>query len=174
MCTLRNASWSVIAACNILFAAGQVPAVNSPQRQCHRVTAKLMTVKTTDKCPSPVNFCAAGVVLADGLLNGTTTAVVLGLAPSVGLPGVEPATTASYAGERTITTHQGVLTLRFTGVFDTARGEFSELERVQDGTGKFSGATGTLFVFGTSSADGTSFQAQIQGEICTAKRGDDR
>ena len=139
MRSLTSAFWAVIAACNILSAAGQVPAVNSPQRQCHRVTAKLMTVKTTDRCISPVNFCAAGVVLAGGLLNGTTTAVVLGLVPSVGLPGVEPATTVSYAGERTIATHQGLLTLRFTGVFDTARGEFSELERVRTAPVNFPG-----------------------------------
>ena len=70
------------------------------------------------------------------------------------------------AGERTITTSNGTLVLRFTGVFDTARHEFSELERVIEGSDAFSGAKGTLYLYGKSNSDNTSFEGQIRGELC--------
>jgi hypothetical protein len=150
------------------------PATASDQAQnkeagpkCNRIKARLATVRVTENCSSPVNFCATGVITRDALIRGTTDAVVFGLAPSVGLPGIEPGTTLSYAGERTVTTSHGTLTLRFTGVFDTARGEASELERVTGGTDGFEGATGTLWLTATSNAELTAFEGQVTGQICT-------
>lgn len=134
---------------------------------CKRIEARLATVRVTEDCASPVDFCAAGVITGARLIEGTTRASVLGLVPSVGLPGVEPETTFSYAGERTITTSHGTVTLRFTGVFDTARGEASELERVTGGTRRFEGATGTLWLAATSNAELTMFAGRVTGQICT-------
>jgi len=136
--------------------------------RCLRIRAKLMTVRVAEGCTSPVDFCAEGVITGDGWIHGKTKGIVLGLVPSVGLPGIEPETTLSYAGDRTIVTPHGTLTLRFTGVFDTARGEFSELERVTEGTGELMGAAGTIYLTGRSSADGTSFEGDITGVICRA------
>jgi hypothetical protein len=138
-------------------------------KQCKRIEARLATVRVSENCTSPVGFCAAGAITGRALISGTTQAIVLGLVPSVGLPGVEPETTLSYAGERTIATSRGTLTLRFTGVFDTARGEASELERVTAGTGRFNGATGTLWLTATSNPEGTAFEGQLTGQLCLAR-----
>ena len=146
----------------------QAGSTSGENDQCKRIRAKLMTVRVTEGCTSPVAFCAEGAITRDSWIQGKTEAIVLGLVPSVGLPGIEPETTLAYAGDRTIMTSHGTLTLRFTGVFDTARGEFSELERVTDGTEKLSGATGTIYLTGRSSADGTSFEGDITGFICAA------
>ena len=135
---------------------------------CKQLNARLMTVATLNGCTSPVNFCAEGVVVGDGLIQGRTFATILGLIESVGFPGTEPATTLGYVGDRLIETKHGNINLRFTGVFDTARGEFSELERVlvDSGTGVFDGATGTVFLTGTSNAAGNEYYGQITGTIC--------
>jgi hypothetical protein len=150
----------------VSFAQGG--SASGEKERCLRIRAKLMTVRVTEGCTSPVAFCAEGVIIGDGWIHGKTQGIVLGLVPSVGLPGIEPETTLSYAGDRTIVTSHGTLTLRFTGVFDTSRGEFSELERVTDGTGELTGATGTIYLTGRSSADGTSFEGDITGVICAA------
>ena len=68
-----------------------------------------------------------------------------------------------------IQTARGMLTLRLTGVFDTVRGEFSELERVTGGTGVFKGARSTLWLIGTTS-DGTTFTGDLIGEVCLIRQ----
>jgi hypothetical protein len=136
--------------------------------RCKQVRAKEHAVRVIEGCTSPVGFCVEGVIAGGGWINGKTKATILGLAPSVGLPGIEPETTLSAAGDRTIETSQGTLTLRFTAVFDTVRGEFSELLRVTEGTGKFLGATGTLYLNGRLSADGISIEGDFTGVICLA------
>lgn len=135
---------------------------------CKRLNAQLMTIATLEGCTSPVDFCAEGVIVGDGLVQGKTYATILGLIESVGFPGTEPPTTLGYVGDRLIETQKGDLNLRLTGVFDTARGEFSELERVlvDGGTGIFEGATGTVYVTGTSNAAGNEYYGQITGTIC--------
>lgn len=134
--------------------------------RCQAIKAKEHAVLVTEGCTSPVGLCVEGVITGGGWINGTTRATIVGLAPSVGLPGIEPETTLSAAGDRTIVTSHGTLTLRFTAVFDTARGEFSELLRITEGTGKFLGATGTLFLNGRLS--GISVEGDFTGAVCLA------
>ena len=136
--------------------------------RCQQIRAKEHAVRVTEGCTSPVGFCVEGVISGGGSINGKTKATILGLAPSVGLPGMEPETTLSVVGDRTIETPHGTLTLRFTAVFDTARGEFAELLRVTDGKGEFLGATGTLYLTGRLSADGISIEGDFTGVICRA------
>jgi hypothetical protein len=145
--------------------AGQSPEV------CKRLNARLATVAVSEGCTSPVDFCAAGVITGDGLVQGRTEVVVLGLLPSVGFPSIEPDTTLAYAGDRIIETKHGDLSLRITGVFDTLRGEFSELERVVGGTGRFENAVGTVYVTGVSNAAGNEFEGDITGVICHSPDG---
>jgi len=146
----------------------QVCSASGEGDRCHQVRAKEHAVRVTEGCTSPVGFCVEGVISGGGWINGKTNATISGLAPSVGLPGIEPETTLSAAGDRTIVTSHGTLNLRFTAVFDTARGEFSELLRVTNGTGKFIGATGTLYLTGRLSADGISIEGDVTGEVCLA------
>lgn len=140
-----------------------------PDRKCKQIDAKLASVRVAEHCGSPVDFCAAGVISGDELIAGTFRASAFGFVSSVGLPGVEPETTLSYAGDRTVDTRRGTLTLRFTGVFDTARAEFSELERVETGTGRFEGATGTIWVIGQADATATAFEGRLLGHVCLAR-----
>ena len=63
------------------------------------------------------------------------------------------------------------MTFRFIAVFDTARGEFAEIDRVTGGTERFEGATGTLWLTGTGTA-ATGFEIKIIGQICTNRASD--
>lgn len=150
----------------------QVYSASGESSRCQQVRAKEHAVRVTEGCTSPVGFCVEGVISGGGWINGKTKATLLGLAPSVGLPGIEPETTLSVAGDRTFETSHGTLALRFTSVFDTARGEFSELLRITGGTGRFVGATGTLYLTGRLSADGISIEGDFTGEICLASTKD--
>ncbi len=84
---------------------------------------------------------------------------------SAGMPGVEPATTLSYSGTSVFHTEKGDLHTSFIGVLDTTRLVFTEISRVTGGTGRFTGASGNVFISGTITADGTSFDSRITGEI---------
>ena len=135
---------------------------------CKQLNARLSTVAVSEGCTSPVDFCAEGVITADGLIHGWTEAVILGLTPAVGHPSIEPETTLGYVGDRLIETEHGDLNLRFTGVFDTFRGEFAELARVVSGTERFEGATGTAYLVGRSNAAGNEYVGNITGVVCHA------
>jgi len=45
-------------------------------------------------------------------------------------------------------------------------GVFSEFDRVVSGTGRFEGASGTLFIYGDAFPDGTGFLGTIEGPLC--------
>ena len=135
--------------------------------RCHslRAGAGIRASVVTAGCASPVGLCTAGQFHGDSLLSGTTSFVADGLAPAAGLPGVEAPTTLSYSGLITITTCEGTLTTRDTGIFDTAAGLFASRDVVVGGTGRFAGATGHLFFHGTGTS---SLDSDADGEICLA------
>lgn len=133
---------------------------------CIPIHAKIRSTFFAEGCYSPVRLCTTGEITEGGILNGTTEFTALSLAPAAGMSGVEPDTTLSYSGLLKITTTHGMLLIRDVGMFDTAKGVFSELDRITEGTERFSGASGTLFIYGTASADGTGFGGSIRGEIC--------
>ena len=157
----------IIGSALLVLALGLSATAQAQQPQvCKQLNARLSTVAVSEGCTSPVDFCAEGVITADGLIHGWTEAVVLGLTPAVGHPSIEPETTLGYVGDRLIETKHGDLNLRFTGVFDTLRGEFSELARVVSGTERFEGATGTYYLTGRSNAAGNEFVGDVTGVIC--------
>ena len=136
--------------------------------RCHRLDddAGILGAIATDGCTSPVGLCTAGVFRGDSLLRGTTSLTADGLVPAAGMPLVEAATTLSYSALLTITTRRGALTMRDTGIFDTANGLFASRDVVVGGTGIFEGATGHVFFTGTGV---TKFDAQASGVICLAR-----
>ncbi len=136
---------------------------------CIPVRAKIESTFVTDGCESPVGLCTEGRVTRGGFLNGKTSFVALGAAPSAGLEGVEPETTLSYSGELKVSTRHGSWKTSDVGVFDQAAGTFSELDRVVEGTGKFKNASGQLFIYGNATADGSGFTGDIRGEICLSR-----
>src|SRR5262245_47057955 len=124
-----------------------------------RITSFLFTT-----CPTPTGFCTAGTFFGDGLLNGTTRTTVEAIAPAAGGLLGEVPTTLSFTGLIMFETHKGILTVRDTGIFDTAgQGLFSSRALVVDGTGEFVGATGFLFTHGTGLSE---LQTEVSGELC--------
>jgi hypothetical protein len=137
------------------------------KQRCHVLSGKgtISSSVTAAGCTSPVGLCTAGVIEGDHLLSGTTSFIADALAPAAGLL-TEVPTTLSYSGLLTITTSEGTLTTRDTGIFDTAAGLFASRDIIVSGTGIFAGATGHLFFAGTGT---TTFDAPITGEVCLAE-----
>jgi hypothetical protein len=76
----------------------------------------------------------------------------------------------SYTANLTITTVLGQLKTRNVYLYDFGTGRFTILARINPdtSTGRYAGATGTLFFGGQTIAEGT-YQSNISGEICFAK-----
>lgn len=153
---MKNVARASMAALALLLGA-VAPTAASPAR------AGCKAVKANQRVALTGPTTTAGVITGNGLLKGTTAfAFTTGPTPTAE-PGV-----SFYAGDLTITTDRGVLTTRDVGLFDTARGVFTDVGRVTGGTGVFAGATGTLFFNGTT-ADGATFAVALAGELCLAR-----
>jgi hypothetical protein len=113
---------------------------------------------------SPVGFCASGSV-SSGLLKGSKEAVYQGFSLSAGMPGIEDPSTFSYLGTQVFRTAKGDLHMSVIGVQDSRRQVFSEIARITGGTGRFTNATGNLFISGTLTPDGTAFQSRVTGQV---------
>jgi hypothetical protein len=133
--------------------------------QCQPVNTQWDGALVLGCAESPGQVCAAGRIRS-GPLRGLTETVYYGSADSAGMPNVEPATTISYSGIQVIHTEQGDLHASAVGIADMARHVFTEISRITGGTGRFTGATGNLFVSGTLAPDGIGFQSKVSGEIC--------
>ena len=105
----------------------------------------------------------SGTVTNGGILNGTTQAVFT----SMFTPTPDP-TTFSFTDDLTVTTDKGVLKTHNVAIFDVARGVFSAIDRIDPNasTGGFAGATGVLYINGSTPDGGATIHAQITGEIC--------
>ena len=140
---------------------------------CFRVRGKITTtlVPPDGPCDSPIGICTEGIITKGGILNGTTYYVTGRSAPGAGIDDFDPNTVLSYAGELTITTKHGTLSTNDLGVVDYIEGVFSEFDIITGGTGIFTGATGTLYIFGETTADG--FKGKIKGNLCLAIAADE-
>ena len=113
------------------------------------------------------NGTTSGVITEGKRLNGTTQAIFT----SAFTPTPDP-NTFSFTDDLTVTTRKGVLKTHNVGIFDTATGLFSAINRIDPNasTGAFAGATGVLYINGKTTDGGATFQAEITGEICFANR----
>jgi hypothetical protein len=93
--------------------------------------------------------------------------MTLDVAPSAGLPAVEPAANLSYSGHFNLTTHEGVLESSDLGVLDASHLIFAEFGRPLSGTGAFANWSGELYFTGALVDNGTGFEGPITGELCT-------
>jgi hypothetical protein len=131
--------------------------------RCKIVSGGITSFLRND-CPTPTGFCTAGTFFGDGLLNGTTHTTVEAIAAAAGGLLGEVPTTLSFTGLITFETNKGILTVRDTGIYDTAgQGLFSSRSLVIGGTGEFVGATGFLFTHGTGLSE---LQTVVTGEVC--------
>jgi hypothetical protein len=129
---------------------------------CIGVHATITTAYSmTPSCTSPVGVCTAGNVTSANL-KGTTWFTALSSQPS-SPPGV-----ASYAGDLVITTADGTVTLRDSGLLNSSSGQYVELQEVTSGTGVYLGATGMLVSQGIATA--TGFEGTLSGSFCAVQR----
>jgi hypothetical protein len=134
---------------------------------CRMVHGRIQSTFTTTNCTSPVGLCTAGMITGAGPLNAATTFLALDVAPSAGLPAVEPSANLSYSGVLTINARNGTLVANDLGVLDAPDLSFTELERpAASSTGIFSGASHVFFISGAIVNNGTGFDGQISGELC--------
>lgn len=112
------------------------------------------------------NGTTSGAITQGGRLNGSTQA----LFTSALTPTPDPST-FSYTDDFAVTSHRGVLKARNVGIFDVVAGLFSEIAQIDPAasTGRFAGATGVLYVNGTTTDGGATFRAEITGEVCFAR-----
>ena len=99
----------------------------------------------TEGCTSPVGLCAAGRFT--GAIHGPFEIVVTNATPTSD-PNVLLLETMSV-----LHTKKGDLFLSGLTLLNTATGEFSSVDTITGGTGKYAGATGTLQSTGTFSSE---------------------
>ncbi len=139
----------------------------SADNRCRPVRGTINSLFTTQNCASPVGLCTTGTITGSDLLDGPTSFVALGDAPSAGMPGVEPAANLSYSGQLTIVTRQGTLVTNDLGVLDAAHLAFTEMERPSSGTGVFTNPGNSVFFISGSIVDnGQGFQGDLSGIAC--------
>lgn len=141
----------------------------SPPITCRPVHGTIHSLFTVQNCTSPVGLCTAGTITDAGPLNGATVFSALAVAPSAGLPSVEPAANLSYSGQLTITASNGTLITRDLGVLDANHLAFTEIERPFSGTGIFANPGSSVFSISGSIVDnGNGFQGDLTGTVCAS------
>ena len=134
---------------------------------CRPVQGTIHSVFFSQGCTSSVGLCTAGTITGAGPLDGATTFLALLVAPSAGLPSVEPPANLSYSGQLTITASHGTLITRDLGVLDAAHLAFTEMERPASGTGVFANpGSNVFFISGSIVDNGTGFQGNLTGTVC--------
>lgn len=101
----------------------------------------------------------SGNINNGGILNGTTSDQFTGAPMPTGDPN-----TIAFTDALTITTDHGTLINDDVTIFNPILRVFSTISNISSGTGIFKGATGTLFISG-SSVDGVHYEDRIIGEI---------
>lgn len=111
------------------------------------------------------NGTTSGIITQGGKLNGTTQAIFTSLFTLTPDPN-----TFSFTDDLSITTRKGVLRTHNIGIYDLANGLFSAINRIDpnNSTGNFAGATGVLYVNGSTNDGGATFHGEITGDVCSA------
>ena len=158
---MNRFSSSVLAMCVLVVAF--VPSVLA-ESDCKPIVAIQRDVLITENCPSPIGFCAGGTITGNHGLRGTTFFSAVSFDPIVN----DSHGRLVVPGQSTFTTDDGVLQISDVSVFDVARGTFSGIGKITNGTGKWEGATGDIFTTGRVGPNG-SFTTDTTGEICLPK-----
>lgn len=152
----RIKTLSMLAMITVTAGLLSLPQLASANGNCKNLKGNLSVVNNLDGTTS-------GTITQGGKLNGTTKAT-FSSAPAP----TPDAGTISYIDNFSVTTHKGVLETSNIAIYDTVRGLFSEIARIEPNAseGDFAGATGVLFINGQTTDGGATFQAKIEGEIC--------
>jgi hypothetical protein len=130
----------------------------SASSKCRTIHAQIVDTVTSENCDSPFGVCTVGTVEGSGL-DGDFQATALNLAPHA-TPGV-----LAIDALDTITTEDGTLTLRFSGLLDTTTEVVTFVGQSPSGTGRFAGVTGRLYANGAITPTG-AFSSAVSGELC--------
>lgn len=138
--------------------AGEAPSKCKPVRG-HAISH---TVSGSD-CASPIGLCAGGQLY--GGIKGEINLVGTSLTPTQDTPvtGV-----FVFTGDDVIKTKTGDIYTKDAGVLNLApnsSGDDMSIATITGGTGDYTGATGTLRIYGTFSETGGEFN--YEGQICT-------
>lgn len=128
---------------------------------CKEVHGVLVEQPSTQGCLNPARSCFLGEVHANHGLQGTThfQGQETRAAPP-GSPGW-----FSYNGTFHYYLEGGTLVMRETGITG-ATGFVTTHQQIVEGTGRFAGATGYLFVSGRWVDDDTRISTRVSGELC--------
>ena len=149
-------------------AIGLGASLANADQNCRAVHAIIVDKSAPENCTSPFFFCAAGTVDGNLGLDGTTYFVMDGaVAPPATAPGF-----GVTSGLLVYTTSHGTLTVRETGVSrligKPSNGFLTSMQEVVGGTGRFVGASGTLY---NRAVDVNSlFTSHISGSLCLQMR----
>jgi hypothetical protein len=134
------------------------------QSECKSFFAEEHSALITTGCNSPVGFCAGGTFKGNHGFRGTSFFSAISFDPILN----DPQGRQVVPGVSTYTADDGSITISDVSVFDVARGTFSGVGRIVQGTGRFAGATGDVFTAGRLLADG-SFINELNADICVPK-----
>jgi hypothetical protein len=167
MNSLQRASTTLFfVGASLVFGVGFTTSTHA-EEGCHWVHGRIQSTFTSTNCTSPVGLCTEGVITGAGPLDSATTFVALDFAPSAGMPAVEPSANLSYSGVLTIRTRRGTLVTHDLGVIDSTTASFTEIERPASGTGIFANVSSVFFISGAVVNNGTGFDGELYGELCT-------
>jgi hypothetical protein len=129
------------------------------QSNCKEVKGQLLDVLTAGSF--------SGKITNAGDLDGTSTETFTGSAPTP-VP-----TVFSFNADFALTTHEGQLKASWVNLFDNATGLLTVMALINPSasTGRFTGATGVLYINGKAvSFAPFTVVAELAGQICYAKQ----
>lgn len=156
---------STMAAVVGLLAASAGAQEAPPAQSCKAVHADLVEARSTVGCKPGDDFCFLGEVDGNHGLRGTT--YFKGEQGEFFPPNAP--TFRSYVGNFEYITEHGTLTIREMGLSEppaipNSSGVVSAYQKIVQGTGEFTGATGYLFVNGFNRNQ--RIVTTVRGEIC--------
>jgi hypothetical protein len=152
----------IVSLMSVASVATDAVADDNPGLDCHNIHAVIVDTHVTDGCTT--GFCAGGTVRGNFGFDGTTFFTLDGFVLGPAIAGGFNMST----GLITYTLRDGTITAREVGTGDMGaaalRGVGSSLDQITGGTGRFAGATGTLYL--AQSASGGFFTSLVSGELC--------
>jgi hypothetical protein len=126
----------------------------------YAAAAECKTVTADQTATLPSATTTTGVITHGGFLNGTTTDTFTSALTATPDPSM-----FSFTDTLIISAKGGTLTDTDVTIYNLSLNAFSTISQISSGTGEFAGATGTLFISG-SSTDDINFTDKIVGQLC--------
>jgi hypothetical protein len=135
--------------------------------QCRDFEATIALQMTKEGCSSQIDLCTVGTVMSNepALSGATWHFTAHGMKEAAGLPAL-PKTLQSYAGTVVVTTKGATFTTTSAGMYDAESRAFSQLDKILEGTDRFSNSAGRLIFLIGIGRQGGGFNSHVRGELC--------